>query len=157
MLLPTLIYQNSYICMSDAERWWSQKSGLLICVIIFEHFLIRDAFCISIGDFQLHWYVCSVFVINKLLGIFFHLTVWVFTCTKKGIVTEEAPEYVLCVFVLNDFIFLKNTWKLWVSEGLFHYFLLFWPPHAYWEGIIHIYDFWVNVHAQCVNGEVYQS
>lgn len=78
---------------------------------------------------------------------------WVFTCTKKPIVTEYVP----CVFVLSDFIFPKNTWKPWVSEGLFHYSLLFWSPLAYWEGVIHIYDCWIDVHAQCVNGELYQS
>lgn len=118
VLLPTLIYQNSYIYMSDAERRWSQKSGLLICIIIFEHFLIRDAFCISIDDFQLQWYVCSVFVINKLLWIFFHSAVWMcFHLYKKSIVTE-VPENVLGLSVLSDFIFLENTWKPWVSEGI---------------------------------------
>lgn len=118
VLLPTLIYQNSYIYMSDAERRWSQKSGLLICIIIFEHFLIRDAFCISIDDFQLQWYVCSVFVINKLLWIFFRSAVWMcFHLYKKSIVTE-VPENVLGLSVLSDFIFLENTWKPWVSEGI---------------------------------------
>lgn len=133
VLLPTLIYQNSYIYMSDAERW-SQKSGLLICIIVFEHFLIRDAFCISIDDFQLHWCVCSVFVINKLLGIFFHLTVWIcFHLYKKSVVTE-VPENVLHLSALSDFVFLENTWELWASGGMFHYSLLFWSPLAYWDG-----------------------
>lgn len=133
VLLPTLIYQNIYIYMSDAERW-SQKSGLLICIIIFEHFLIRDAFCISIDDFQLLWYVCSVFVINKLLEYFCTwLCDYVFTCTKKSIITE-VPENVLCLSVLSDFIFQEDTWKLWVSEGMFHYSFLFWSPLAYWDG-----------------------
>lgn len=98
VLLPALIYQNSYIYMSDAERRWSQKWGLLICIIIFEHFLIRDAFCISIDDFQLQWYVCSVFVINKLLWIFFHLTCeYVFTCTEKALLQRMSC---VCLFLV---------------------------------------------------------
>lgn len=103
VLLPTLIYQNIYIYMSDAERW-SQKSGLLICIIIFEHFLIRDAFCISIDDFQLHWYVCSVFVINKLLEYFCTwLCEYVFTCTKKALLQRFQRMSCVCLFLVISY------------------------------------------------------
>lgn len=71
-----------------------------------------------------------------------------------------VPKNVLHLSVLGDFIFLKNTWKLWASEGVSLLLAISGLDlHTGWMNIVrmHIYDHWIDVHAQGVKGELYQS